>query len=179
LPTLLMLHRHSRTRWPIAGAWWWMIRHDRPFLFVLCYPSLLSSRLKPQHSPKPKQDGLIDGRYVMVLRWMKCFKIRIKWMEDPDFVIEKDVLTHSCTLMQPSRRAALALFSPTCSALALEDIFLSSYTRVRIPTVAQDQFSISRAIMSSPANADSEGSSFKPFTKAERIQQLSDIDKAR
>jgi hypothetical protein len=35
-----------------------------------------------QHSPRPKQDGSIDGRYVMVLRWMKCFKIRVKWMDD-------------------------------------------------------------------------------------------------
>jgi len=77
----------------------------------------------------------------------------------------------------PQSRAS-PLF-PSVSSLALDDTFLNIYTRVQIPTVAHDQFSSPRAIMSSPANADSEGSSFKPFTKVERIQQLNDIDKAR
>jgi hypothetical protein len=33
--------------------------------------------------------------------------------------------------------------------------------------------------MSSPSEADAEPSTFEPFTKAERIQQLNDIDKVR
>jgi hypothetical protein len=31
--------------------------------------------------------------------------------------------------------------------------------------------------MSSPSNGDAESPSFQPFTKAERIQQLNEIDK--
>jgi hypothetical protein len=31
--------------------------------------------------------------------------------------------------------------------------------------------------MSSPSNGEAESPSFQPFTKAERIQQLNDIDK--
>jgi hypothetical protein len=96
-----------------------------------------------------------------------------------DFVIEKDVLTHSRTLMQPFRRAALVLFSPSFSAPALDDIPRDELHQSLLLCLLTIDLLNPCVIMSSPANANSEGSSFKPFTKAERIRQLNDIDKAR
>jgi hypothetical protein len=42
--------------------------------------------------------------------------------------------------MQPFRRAALVLFSPSFSALALDDISLNIYTGVYVPTSSRSIF---------------------------------------